>query len=568
MSNELQELMKNNSEWYKDLLYRDVKVYIRDNINSASRSFVAIGYYLKYVRDNQLYIEDGYNTIWEFAQGEFSIGKSSASRFMAINDRFSKDGNSPILLEQYKNFSSSKLSEMLTMSDEQLDRVNITTTVAEIREIKNPVMDEVVATSQQEPECFIRNDLADGVMCSGGISEECNDCDKYELVEPESITIDDLDLSVRTYNCLKRAGIDTIDELCELTRDDVISIRNISQKCLDEINEKLSEVGRGLKQNHQLPRCTHEADTECNMINIKPIAESLGMDCNGKCCWGCKELCGARCNASAHRPEATGIVSIEPEENRIPDPDLSCKFDPDARCVVASKESCKRNNDDGCMYSSGWDEEDYIIAELDVELDPIETVEADIVQMEPEEVKQGTSYSLNSVYMLLQKAKSDYTEAVRVSGAPEKLVEKRLIIQDALLDYYQELRGRDTGWYQKPQPELPILKNNDQRKEFIDAYETWPIWIDTEPTGERYYRYDLSDKVAMVVKVSLRHIRGYGIQETDEISYGAEQYYLLGIKNEWTSKGTITVEDSSRTFYECSTNKSALVEYLKDYQKK
>ena len=146
MSEELQN--STNSEWYVNLQLRDVKTYIRDNINSVSRSFVAIGYYLKYIRDHELFTEDGYQNIWELAQVEFGIGKSSASRFMAINDRFSKDGNSPILLDQYKDFSSSKLSEMLTMTDEQLDQVSITTTVAEIREIKNP--DKVVATSQQE----------------------------------------------------------------------------------------------------------------------------------------------------------------------------------------------------------------------------------------------------------------------------------------------------------------------------------------------------------------------------------------------------------------------------------
>ena len=73
MSEELQEVIDSNPEWYKDLLYQDVKIFIKDNINSASRSFVAIGYYLKYVRDNQLYKEDGYTGVSEFAKAEFGI---------------------------------------------------------------------------------------------------------------------------------------------------------------------------------------------------------------------------------------------------------------------------------------------------------------------------------------------------------------------------------------------------------------------------------------------------------------------------------------------------------------
>ncbi len=148
MSEELQEVIT-NLEWYRDLQYEDAKGFIQDNINNTCRSFVAIGYYLKYIRDNQMYTQDGCENIWDLAQAEFGISKSQASKFMAINDRFSKDGNSPILLDQYKDFSSSKLSEMLYLTDEQLEQVTPVTTVAEIREIRKP--EEVVSTSKQEP---------------------------------------------------------------------------------------------------------------------------------------------------------------------------------------------------------------------------------------------------------------------------------------------------------------------------------------------------------------------------------------------------------------------------------
>ncbi|RFZ77360.1 hypothetical protein DS742_19315 [Lacrimispora amygdalina] len=116
------------------------------------------------------------------------------------------------------------------------------------------------------------------------------------------------------------------------------------------------------------------------------------------------------------------------------------------------------------------------------------------------------------------------------------------------------------------QPELPILKNNDQRAAFIDAYETWPIWIETKETGERYYRYDLSEKAAIAVKVYWKH-SWESYKESKDYEYGAAQYYLLGVKSEWRSGKNVYVEDESRTFYECGTNRSALVEYLKDFQK-
>lgn len=154
MGEEIEELVRDNPKWYKDLLLPDIKEFIKTNINNVSRSFIAIGYYLKYVRDKELFKVDGYSGILEFAQVEFGISKSWASKWMSINDQFSVEGNSPILLEQYKDFSSSKLSELLYLTDEQREQVTISATVAEIREIKNPTpeVDNSFSTSKMEEE--------------------------------------------------------------------------------------------------------------------------------------------------------------------------------------------------------------------------------------------------------------------------------------------------------------------------------------------------------------------------------------------------------------------------------
>lgn len=57
------------------------------------------------------------------------------------------------------------------------------------------------------------------------------------------IKIDDLDFSVRTYNCLKRQGIETLDELRNYTPEELMNIRNFGQKSFDEVLEKLAEYG-------------------------------------------------------------------------------------------------------------------------------------------------------------------------------------------------------------------------------------------------------------------------------------------------------------------------------------
>jgi len=58
--------------------------------------------------------------------------------------------------------------------------------------------------------------------------------------------IEDLDLSVRSYNCLKRAGIHTLGELIEKTEEDMMKVRNLGKKSLKEVKQKLEELGLGL----------------------------------------------------------------------------------------------------------------------------------------------------------------------------------------------------------------------------------------------------------------------------------------------------------------------------------
>ncbi len=61
------------------------------------------------------------------------------------------------------------------------------------------------------------------------------------------MSIDELELSVRSYNCLKRAGINTVQELCDKTEDEMMKVRNLGKKSLDEVHEKLKELGLGFK---------------------------------------------------------------------------------------------------------------------------------------------------------------------------------------------------------------------------------------------------------------------------------------------------------------------------------
>lgn len=127
---------------------------------------------------------------------------------------------------------------------------------------------------------------------------------------------------------------------------------------------------------------------------------------------------------------------------------------------------------------------------------------------------------------------------------------------DRMADFWERMNdATDQKVEAAEQPELPLLKNNDQRAAFIDNYAIWPLWIDNQETGERYYRYDMPDGTSFVVKVYHAMLFcGWeaGSGSRYEEKYGYEEVYIL---------------EPGKFFRDCRSNKSAMIEKLKEIQK-
>ncbi|NLJ73451.1 MAG: DNA-directed RNA polymerase subunit alpha [Firmicutes bacterium] len=89
------------------------------------------------------------------------------------------------------------------------------------------------------------------------LTESVDDVEIMVEKEEESIdrlmemTVEELDLSVRSYNCLKRAGINTVEELTKKTEEDLMKVRNLGKKSLAEIKEKLAEFALSLRKSDE-----------------------------------------------------------------------------------------------------------------------------------------------------------------------------------------------------------------------------------------------------------------------------------------------------------------------------
>ena len=89
-------------------------------------------------------------------------------------------------------------------------------------------------------------DLTDQVVTIG--FNEPEDDHREKVLE---MTIEELDLSVRAYNCLKRAGINTVAELVQRNQEDMMKVRNLGKKSLEEVEQKLAALGLALRANDE-----------------------------------------------------------------------------------------------------------------------------------------------------------------------------------------------------------------------------------------------------------------------------------------------------------------------------
>jgi DNA-directed RNA polymerase subunit alpha len=85
-------------------------------------------------------------------------------------------------------------------------------------------------------------DLSETVGSRSTVVEKPND-GKDKMLE---LTIEELDLSVRSFNCLKRANINTVEDLISKTEDEMMKVRNLGRKSLEEVMNKLASLGLSL----------------------------------------------------------------------------------------------------------------------------------------------------------------------------------------------------------------------------------------------------------------------------------------------------------------------------------
>lgn len=158
-----------------------MKESLKRDLIGVQESFVRIGYTLRKIEESKLYKNDGYETITEFAKAEYGLSASTISRFMSINRKFSIDGYSDRLRPEYAQMGSSKLSEMLSLPDADMEMVRPEMPKADIRELKHFNKEEPVPEAADSLEKLVWKFFE----ANGAIAKELEQSEAYADGEAE-----------------------------------------------------------------------------------------------------------------------------------------------------------------------------------------------------------------------------------------------------------------------------------------------------------------------------------------------------------------------------------------------
>ena len=535
---------------YHDVNLGEAETSIRASLRDAARSVIAVGHYLKVIRDKELYREAGYENVWDYAADTFGFSKSTASRYMARNDKFSVGGNSPVLAEKFREYSKAQLQEMLSLDAEQMDSVTPDMTVREIRELRRPkeipyyeIPGQMSLSDFPELEAEQESDEI--------VTQEANRTDSSDTAS-FTVTAEDLIGEMQEDRVAASQQMNAADKQQEIVENAAQKQRkevwitpeeehvdeNYNLGDMPQTKESLIKRLAALLVRERWPRLKYEfkgisLNTAKSSLKYLQRTQKLELG-DGIEAAACEDII-----EFSRGTEDLGVCSYERFTTQV------------QKCLDTEWEKQKEQREAAKCDEALHQTEQQSAAE-DSEN------QEDVV---PENCEEGDEITdLQLLKDMLERKKRLLAINLAIPGidVSDEHIRKQKIevaaLASMLCDLENTIEPQESVDEKPEQPELPLLRNNDQRAAFVDAYESWPLWIETEETGERYYRYDLPDGTSFVVKTYHSMLYDYkaGIGMRYKEGYGRNEQYIL---------------EPGKFFRDCSANRSAMIEKLKELQK-
>ncbi len=485
--------------------YESAKNIIKNDLESMSKKFITIGYYLKYIRNNEMYTQDGFTSIWEFAQETYGISKSTCSRWMSMNDKFSKDGNSPYLREEFANFGKSQLQEMLYLDDAQIEKATPEMTAKEIRQLKEleeiPGQMEIQDYPEVLPEEKIPYFSLEGEVYGWTWREVVKAYLKNGYKKPESGT--EVKCLGKMYLVLRRKEKTLFYDSQGSTLFEVDNKRLETEYEYMQSTNTPKEVE---EQEETLPEVQQEAEEE----QIEPVAPAQQQN---------------HIFAKPDREEEGKEQQEEETEYKI----FAIK-----RFLLEEEQ---------IEPVAPAQQQNHIFAKPDRE------------EEGKEQQEEETEYKIFAIKRFLFEQEEELAEYEACEGLPARMVLRKRIIVDALKLL---LASREEA-EEIPQPALPEMKNNDQRKEWLNNYRSWGIWYKDEHTGATYYRYQFDNGASLIAEE-------YECESQYTGTYTSSYLHLVG-GPEPPRKSGIPKWNRNEKYNRYQNSETELVEFLKEVQK-
>ena len=576
--------------------YDSAKSIIRRDLESMSRKFITIGYYLKLIRDNEMYRQDGFRDIWEFAQDTYGISKSTCSRWMAMNDKFSQGGNSPYLKDEYRDFGKSQLQEMLYLTDEQMEQARPDMTAKEIREIRKPRV-PIIKPGKREEEylnAFARHLIQ--AQYEWFLEDYTNRVLQVEK-SPEELRRHLGPSRMTQYfpTDIGNARIDMHEDYIQLWNENwqnlgcfewfylAAAIQSMwGEVILEKAQEKAKPYDRGC-----ITGKNPNGNCVCCGYNGAECCAECQKGCNGRCGWidaaivqqnpeeqiqGQMEiqdypevLPEEKTGKCLHREEM--LCTLSEKGKRTPGTGEDCyekccwecpkHGDCHLECIASSD---RKQQESVAPSQQGEDQEDYMNPPEDLDIE--ETTEEIIDPVDPEEKYEELSDKtdmellkelLDGAQEMLKLMDESYTEN-------DVRVRKQKLMIGAYAGMIADLDQEDIP--ETIQPELPLFKNNDQRKEWLRNYQAWGLWYEDTHIGARYYKYDFDNGALLIAEEYTRPATDWYEEHT--ISY----LHLVGGPEPLKDKsGCVPKWNRHEVYDKYPNSETELVEFLKHIQK-
>ena len=509
----------------------EAESYITSGLVSTARNYVAIGYWLRRIRDGKLYEEEGHQNFEQYVHEKYGKDKGWASKCIKVNQQLSKDGDSPLLDSRYRDYSTYQLVELAYMTEEQREQATPEQTIKQLQEIRKPKeIPYYDIDGQQEMEKDYP-EVIPVVMSQLFPGEEIPE---QEEQEPPVVEQAEVSQYFEIEKEEETSAADEPENAAEKQQEepqDSMTIRGFikhwKETCPDDFNLTLRAMRAGKDAGEK----------------AKSIQRALAP--YGFHCVSCSGYSFEFHSFSGGMDWMVDGRKIHLKYGRLAN-ELLCMYDPympqfDAKPVPPNEPQSSE------LQSITEDSEN----------------QEDVNPEDCEEGDDASSAEITDLQLLrdmLERKKRLLATNLAIPGIDESDEHIRMqklevaALASAVCDLENLIEPEETVDKKLEQPELPYLRNNDQRAAFIDAYESWPLWIETKETGERYYRYELPDGTSFVIKTYLAMLYDFESPRRGnyKAGYGENEQYIL---------------EPGKFFRDCRSNRSTMIEKLKELQK-